>query len=184
MIPTGIMFAWGVVGLYPASDPVRPIQEATMKLEDRFWSKVKKGPGCWRWMGSLSKKGYGLFWKDGKIERAHRAAWQLIRGPIPPKMQVLHSCDQPNCVNVSHLRLGTNADNVADRVSRGRDYQNRITHCPAGHPYEGSNLIVQKQSGRPVRMCRACRQKSDRERKYVQYWQMKTRRALLAEEPR
>jgi hypothetical protein len=51
---------------------------------------------------------------------AHRATWECERGPIPAGLQVLHSCDNPPCRNIDHLFLGTNADNMADKVAKGR----------------------------------------------------------------
>lgn len=72
----------------------------------------------------LSNKGYGQRWIDGgkgKKWRHHRYVWTQTHGPIPKGMHVLHRCDRPSCVNPEHLFLGTNADNVADRVAKGRN---------------------------------------------------------------
>ena len=80
--------------------------------------------GCWLWSGApgdSSKFGqYGRFRVRGVQEKAHRVAWMLYRGAIPSDMHVLHRCDNPACVNPTHLFLGTNKDNVDDRVAKGR----------------------------------------------------------------
>lgn len=75
---------------------------------------------CQLWTKSKDKDGYGLAWAGNKQHRAHRLAWTRARGPIPAGLCVLHRCDQPACVNVEHLWLGTNADNMADKVAKGR----------------------------------------------------------------
>lgn len=75
--------------------------------------------GCIEWSGKRDKDGYGCLWLAGE-QRAHRALYRLYCGPIPAGMQVLHSCDNPPCVNLDHLRIGTVADNMADRKARGR----------------------------------------------------------------
>lgn len=87
----------------------------------RFWEKMRAdGTGCFVWISAINEWGYGRFELNGKNMHAHRIAWTLIRGPIPNGLQVLHSCDSPPCCNVDHLFLGTNADNTADKVSKGR----------------------------------------------------------------
>lgn len=72
--------------------------------------------GCWWWAASFNRAGYGRFESD----LAHRTAWRLLRGPIPPGLFVCHRCDQPGCVNPDHLFLGTHNDNMADKVAKGR----------------------------------------------------------------
>ena len=77
--------------------------------------------GCWLWNASVNQKGYGQFgWSTGKSRLAHRAAWEIHFGPVPDGLCVLHKCDVPSCVNPNHLFLGTNADNKADCVAKGR----------------------------------------------------------------
>lgn len=94
-----------------------------MTIADRFWSHVKKGDGneCWEWMISRFRNGYGKFAVSReKTAKANRMAWELLFGPIPDGMCVLHKCDNPGCVRPDHLFLGTPADNARDRNSKGR----------------------------------------------------------------
>lgn len=78
--------------------------------------------GCLLWAGRVDKDGYGLYGRKQVFpERsAHRLAWFLTHGPIPKGLVVMHRCDQPSCIAVSHLRLGTTLENVADRHAKGR----------------------------------------------------------------
>lgn len=76
--------------------------------------------GCIEWVRYRNHFGHGRIARNGKQELAHRLAWELANGPIPAGAWVLHSCDNPPCCNVAHLRLGTPADNVSDRDARGR----------------------------------------------------------------
>lgn len=86
-----------------------------------FWGKVEKTDECWLWRAALKKpENYGFFTIDGKLQYAHRYAWQSERGPIPQGLLVCHTCDNPTCVRVSHLFLGTHKDNVDDCVRKGR----------------------------------------------------------------
>lgn len=91
-----------------------------MSPEQRFWSKVNKGSGCWMWGGKLNENGYGIFSLQGRHVRAHRVAYELTHGTIEPGMVVRHSCDNRGCVNPEHLESGTHQDNGRDASIRGR----------------------------------------------------------------
>lgn len=87
----------------------------------RFWAKVEKTENCWWWIAGRTPGGYGQFQMDGRPHPAHRVAWMLTNGrPIPAGLHVLHACDNPPCVRPEHLRLGTVADNMADKAAHGR----------------------------------------------------------------
>jgi len=98
--------------------------------EERFFSNINKsgpvpscdpslGP-CWLWTGR-SRNGYGALYFYGRERMASAVSYELAHGqPIPDSRHVLHKCDNPPCVNPTHLYLGTPADNSRDKVSRGR----------------------------------------------------------------
>lgn len=99
------------------------------RLRDRFWRKVELGDGCWIWTGSRDSSGYGVFrlpewaslaWRVPVICRAHRISWMLKHGPIAGNLSVCHHCDNPSCVRFDHLFLGTDRDNMRDRVAKER----------------------------------------------------------------
>jgi hypothetical protein len=76
--------------------------------------------GCIEWTLGRSSTGYGVCRRNGRTVGAHRAAWEEVHGPIPEGLWVLHRCDNPPCVNVDHLFLGTRLDNVRDMDAKGR----------------------------------------------------------------
>jgi hypothetical protein len=94
----------------------------------RFWEKVdRRGPNeCWPFIGYCEPRGYGRFSPLGgeRTRQAHRVAWELGHGREIPKSDVeivvMHSCDNPPCCNPAHLSLGTDAENQADCVAKGR----------------------------------------------------------------
>ena len=89
--------------------------------EERFWAKVNKegADGCWEWLGSKCK-GYGHFWYNKRLIRAHRYSWILKNGAISEGLIVRHLC-RGKCVNPDHLELGTHQDNTNDRIRDGTD---------------------------------------------------------------
>lgn len=76
--------------------------------------------GCWHWRGRINNLGYGDIYHNKKHYKAHRLFWELHKDEIPEGIFVLHKCDVRDCVNPDHLFLGTQQDNVADMIAKGR----------------------------------------------------------------
>jgi hypothetical protein len=95
---------------------------------ERFWSKVDKkkslifygGSRCWEWTGGHITKGYGMFFVGFNNKGAHVVSYEIHFGTVPSGMYVCHNCDNPGCVNPSHLFIGTADDNNKDKVKKGR----------------------------------------------------------------
>jgi hypothetical protein len=92
-------------------------------LEERFWEKVDKTGACWWWVSHIGYRGYGTFWVGGRKrwKYAHRLSWELANDQeVPDGMVVMHSCDNPACVNPDHLSVGCQKDNKQDCVNKLR----------------------------------------------------------------
>ena len=85
-----------------------------------FWANTIRVGECIEWNGRIDRAGYGRFYHDGKEQGAHRVALLLSGNAVSPGDVVRHSCDNPRCVNPEHLSVGSQIDNVQDRVSRNR----------------------------------------------------------------
>ena len=94
---------------------------AKKPLEARFWEKVHKTDSCWKWTGATNGT-YGCIYTHGERLNtyAHRVSYEIHNGEIPDGMLVMHSCDNPLCVNPDHLSVGTYKDNAQDMARKGR----------------------------------------------------------------
>jgi hypothetical protein len=89
-------------------------------LRERFFSKTKRAEnGCLEWT-AVTRYGYGIFNRYPKLIIASRMAWIFEHGEIQDDLCVLHRCDNPKCVDHTHLFLGTRGDNHRDKVAKGR----------------------------------------------------------------
>lgn len=124
---------------------------------------------CIEWPHARFSQGYGAVYRDGKTKKAHRIAWEDAYGPIPEGMFVCHRCDNPPCVNIEHLFLGTPRDNVLDMVNKGRAWSppKAKSVCKNGHEMDEANTRVRdfvSWNGKTYqkRICRACAREAQR----------------------
>lgn len=109
----------------------------TQTPKERLISKIERlESGCWKWLGSKNKKGYGMMVYKGRIHASHRVSWQEYNGPIPDGMLICHKCDNPSCVNPDHLFVGSNQDNMDDMKEKGRHWHK----TPRGEQNKNSKL--------------------------------------------
>ena len=95
--------------------PPRGYANPAVTLGDKV---VFDSDGCWPWAGRLTAKGYGAAWHRGGSWRAHRAVWDWLRGPIPDKMTLDHTCLRKNCVNPDHMEMVSHEENVRRHYQR------------------------------------------------------------------
>lgn len=127
---------------------------------------------CVEWSGYRNDKGYGRVYirssgygqGDWRYVLAHRWVWEQANGPIPDGMVVMHTCDNRACIEMSHLRLGTQAENLADMKAKGRSHRwaETYTHCKHGHPFDEINTKWGLRDGYPTRQCRTCLRENTR----------------------
>lgn len=140
---------------------------------ERFAAKINRNgplslyrgaPGpCHLWTGGARSKRphdagmfgefYGAFRADGRIVRAHRYAWEQAHGPIPDGLELDHRCRRRDCVNVAHLEVTDHRTNTL-RSTAPTAINARKTRCPAGHPYDATNTLRDRNGHRRCRTCR------------------------------
>ena len=151
-------------------------------LVERFWDKVSPEPnsGCWFWIGAYNKDGYGSIFigpKRGRTRLATHVSLEIDERSRPSKKHhALHTCDNPSCVNPSHLWWGTHSENMSDALKKGRlDYsgfqkswqrtreERRHTHCKRGHALDGNNLYISPKGRRQCAVCMRLRERAYRQ---------------------
>ncbi len=129
---------------------------ARERAEARFWSKVDMSGDCWLWTAAVQRNGYGLFWFNGRLEKAHRWAYMTMVGAIPAATPFLdHLCRNPSCVRTAHLEPVTNRENVMRGLTPNRSgcRKREQRECVHGHPFDEEN--TRHYAGR--RHCKECR---------------------------
>jgi predicted XRE-type DNA-binding protein len=99
---------------------VKQKQHHGISLKERFAQYVRRGEGCWDWLGYIDSGGYGRINVGGTPKLASRVSYLLHYGDVPKGKVVCHKCDNPKCVNPEHLFIGSQADNVRDMHDKGR----------------------------------------------------------------
>lgn len=132
----------------------------------RFEDKYIPEPncGCWLWHGSQCR-GYGQFWIEGRLQKAHRVSYRYYVGEIPPNMDLDHLCRVRCCVNPKHLEPVTRSENtrrgLASHVAKSRAQARDV--CERGHPLSNDNLV--RLDSKQCRECLRASMKRQRERK-------------------
>lgn len=140
-------------------------------FEERLWIQTDKdGPvpehapelgQCWIWTGTINNKGYGAIKRDDKVVGAHRAAYELLVGPIPKGLDLDHLCRNPPCINPSHMEPVTHRENVMRGVGACA-LNARKTECKHGHSFNDPKNLGINAWGR---FCRECQRQRYHEKK-------------------
>lgn len=142
-------------------------------LPPRFWSKATVRDGHWLWTAGVSGPGYGSFWWQGRTQSVHTLVWLTFVGEIPVGLVIAHCCHDwavadgtcaggvcwhRRCFNPEHLGLQSDRENLRNGNTLNAKFIAK-THCPAGHPYSGSNLIITHKGFRECRECKRIKTK-------------------------
>jgi hypothetical protein len=116
-----------------------PATKSRKTVQQLLHDRIQKTDGCWFWLGYISKKGYGTAYTGeyapGGITTAYRFVYHVLVGPIPPGLELDHTCRNRACVNPDHLEPVTHLENIR----RGAAYR---TRCKWGHPFSPDNISI------------------------------------------
>lgn len=126
---------------------------------------------CKLWLGAKNRKGYGQKRIDGRLWIVSRLTYTLEHGDIPYGMHVLHTCDTPACWEITHLFLGTNQDNVDDKMVKKRHWAFSKVSCKNGHPYTQDSPLKPNHNGRRCLVCEreTCRRNYDPAKRHARH---------------
>lgn len=142
-------------------------------VDERFWSKVDAAGDCWEWSGGHTSQGYGEVTRGGRLQLAHRYAYELLVGPIPVGLQIDHLCRNRGCLNPDHLEPVSRRTNLMRSWVGASAVNARKTACPKGHAYDEANTMrVRRPQGGWARRCRVCSNENRRQ------WEAERRRVL------
>lgn len=132
--------------------PGRQSLEAALRAR----TDTSRGPdGCWPWTGAMNSSGYGALTSNNKPLAAHRASYELYKGPIPAGAHIDHLCRNRLCVNPAHLECVTHAENMR---------RARKTHCIRGHEFTTENTRINSHGYPECRACTRLRREMQREK--------------------
>jgi hypothetical protein len=106
---------------------------------------------CWEWTGAISAGKYGSIYYQGRMQKAHRVAWLLLKGDIPDGLDLDHLCRNTKCCNPEHLEPVTRSENL--RRSPLMDHNSSKTHCKRGHEYSPENTRWRPNGWRTCKEC-------------------------------
>ena len=128
-----------------------------MNVADRLWSKaLADGTGCWLWTGFVHPSGYGRITVGGRVEQAHRVAYELTNGRIPAGAHIVHKCRRRSCVQPRHLDAVTQRENN----KRAGAAHRMPSVCKHGHPM-ATNGVLRAGRGNSW-SCRTCNRNKTR----------------------
>ena len=138
----------------------RPLLE---RMEDR--TLYEPNTGCWIWLGARNPAGYGkIGMPGGKTVDVHRATYEALVGPVPAGYELDHLCKCKPCRNPAHLEPVTRRENVMRGTAPMAAFA-RQTHCKHGHEFTEANTRIRRETGRTMRICRACDREASRRRR-------------------
>lgn len=110
---------------------------------------------CLLWTGFRNRLGYGeTYWRNRKW-MAHRLLYAATYGAFDPWLDIMHTCDNPSCIAIRHLKAGTVGENMRDSVDKLRAKNSKKTHCPQGHAYAEHGTSYSR-GYKPWRSCKIC----------------------------
>lgn len=138
--------------------PLIPLQSDPVGV--RLERRTDRSGDCWEWLGP-KRRGYGRIQHEGRGQRVHRVAYELVHGPIPEGLVIDHLCRNRGCVNPAHLEPVTAGENVL-RGEGISAVNARKTHCKRGHLFDEANTWISRKGRRHCRTCSRLRMRKQR----------------------